>query len=91
MREAARDEYLRLLPIARDLAPLRVVRVERKPFAPFYDVRYRAKGTDPRTAKPCMTEMSVKTFIKKKDADRFVQIAMSEKPIPERKNPNVRP
>ncbi len=83
MREAAKEEYIRLLHIARKIGKLRVVEIARPGFATFYDVQYGSRVCDPKRPAIKFETMSVMPFLKKKHADAFRDFALSDREIPQ--------
>lgn len=82
MKDAAKEEYIRLLHTARKLGKLRVVKISKPGFSEFYDVQYTVRASDPKRPDLQFVTMSVKPFIKKKDAERFRDFALSDREIP---------
>jgi len=81
MRAAAREEYLRVLPDAKRLGKgpggLKIKRIARGNFPPFFDVQYVVQVFDPKQPNITHTSMSIKTFIKRDDAQRFIDRALN--------------
>lgn len=83
-REDTKDEYLRLLAVARRLGNLRVKTISHPSRATIHDVQYILPQRTAGSQGIRFETMSILTFIKKKDADRFIEIAMSDFEIPTR-------
>ena len=83
-REDAKDEYLRLLAVARRLGNL-TVKVISHPLRPtVYDVQYMLPVNAANASRIRFETMSILAFIKREAADRFIEIAMSDFEIPDR-------